>query len=180
MRLPANRQEDDVARDSQRARTLSRFLSWLSALAVLITTACGSQPPLAPLVPTNAVPIPVPVSLGFDGTWIGKTDQAGATTPVRNVDLGYFSLVVVNDRVTSLDYQVSFDPPCAGYLVGGSSLNAPIASDGSFAASRESIGSGLTLSGTFSTTQAAGSFTFHYHPPNSCESIKTVTWTASR
>jgi hypothetical protein len=66
------------------------------AAAILVATAsCGHEPATTP----SGGAAPTAVTLGLDGTWMGKTSQAGANTPTRNVDPGYFSLTVFNNRL---------------------------------------------------------------------------------
>jgi hypothetical protein len=100
---------------------LGRIPKWLCAFTVLVTTASCQSSMATALSESLGLGT---VVLDRDGTWVGKTNQAGATTPTRKVDAAYFSLTVSNSRVESVEFQFIFDAPCGGNLTASSSLGA--------------------------------------------------------
>ena len=150
---------------------------WVCAAGVLLATlACGREPIAAP----SPGPAPAPATLDLDGTWLGKTSQAGGTTPTRNVDAGYFSYTVFNGGLTSIEFQFTFDAPCAGNLTSFSTLSGvAIGADGSFAMVSNRPPTTISVSGRFGgTSQASGMLTVTFGRFNGCESTNTATWTA--
>jgi hypothetical protein len=121
-------------------------------------------------------------AVNVDGAWIGKTSQAGATTPLTNVSPGFFSVTVVNSQVVELNLQVSSPAPCRGELTAGwTLLHAPVSDDGTFTCSTSSAALSLDVSGAFiSDGHASGSVTVTYGNPISCLSTVTTQWTATK
>lgn len=128
---------------------------------------------------TPSAPSPAPVVI--TGLWVGKTEQAGTTTPSTNVATGYFSASATANRVTTVTVQVSFPAPCRGELTATFGLGAVVANDGTFATVSSSPASTVSISGHFSIDgSAAGSISVTYGSTVGCESTVATTWSASR
>ena len=145
------------------------------AIQLLVPSGCTREAVTAPSPPVSQPAINV------DGLWIGKTAQAGDSTPTTNVSPGYFAVAVVQNRVTELTVQVSFPAPCRGELTATWGLSSVVAADGSFTLVKSSVASTVNASGVFTPTgEATGSITVTYGSTIGCVSTVSTTWMATR
>jgi hypothetical protein len=156
-------------------RSANQSLGCLIAVATSLAIGCSQSGSTAPSQVQSRQ------TVNADGTWIGKTSQAGATTPLTNVSSGFFSVAVVNSQVVELNVQVSFPAPCRGELTAGWTLHAPVSDQGTFSYSISSMASSLDVSGGFTSDgHASGSITVTYGNTISCPSTVTTQWTATK
>ena len=154
-------------------RRANQCLGCLMAVATSLAIGCRQSGSTAPS------PAQSHQTVNADGTWIGKTSQAGATTPLTNVSPGFFSVAVVNSQVVELNVQVSFPSPCRGELTAGWTVHAPVSDDGAFTYSTASAALSLDVSGAFTSDgHASGSITVTFGNTMSCPSTVTTQWTA--
>jgi hypothetical protein len=153
----------------------NRTAVYCVALATSLAIGCSQGGGTAPS------PVSGPPTVNADGTWVGKTSQAGSATPITNVSTGYFSVTVIDNRLRELNVQVSFPPPCPGELAATWALNTAVGGDGAFTSSASSPASTLLVSGAFTSTgEASGSITVTYGSTIACPSTVATSWTAQK
>jgi hypothetical protein len=115
-----------------------------------------------------------------DGTWAGRTNQAGAGTPENLSAPGYFSLTVSDNRIRQVTFTVSHGDACEGMFGVVADVDEGLRADRSFELSGPAGSPPFTVTGTFvSINSASGSLTAA-HSGIVCASASTVRWTATR
>jgi hypothetical protein len=116
----------------------------------------------------------------LDGTWVGKTSQAGSATPRNVSSVGYFAFTVSGRQITHVAFTVSHDDSCGGMFGAVADVDAAIPADRSFELSNPPGSPPFAVTGTFaSSNHAIGSLTAA-HEGVTCASASTVRWTATK
>ena len=152
---------------TSRARRYLRFL----VFPLVMASACGGS--------VNSPS--APAAFNPNGTWIGKTSQAGSAAPTDLNAVGYFSMTVSNSQIIRVSFHASYADPCAGESSVAAAVNVVIPDNKTFAFLNPAGFSPFSVSGTFeSSSRAAGSLTATHIGSFGCQSTVTVTWTATK